>query len=1391
MRCHKVRNFQGKLTVSFLGDDDGEVNSEFASPSAPRPPPRPPPLARLYGVVRGGLVSTLIDMGSQAHIITTDAANSLGLSIRASTRTVKAASGHPLRVVGATDLRWSSRSSRFEPRGSPTVLSLTDVLVVDGTLPAQLLIGVRCIYGSNPRQITFSNVPGTGFRVQFVGRAPLPLLTSKKDSLLSLQSSCAALRAALPDAVSTFGVVDEVESVLPSSQDEEPAVTRDQQPVPRESIEGIAYGPDALRNLLAPTMLADFPGLFLADGETPRVMPGVVYAPQLRHDADLDALAHPVTRLSKAATAANCAEAARLLRANGAEHAQATPFRAMAYAVAKRDENGKVTGKFRTVGAYQHANAALVRDAYPMRDVSDIVRAAASGRCFSVVDLASAFEQIAFARKALPITATFYAPGYFLVRKTGSFGLEGLPATLQRTLDRAFAELPYVFPYFDDIVIVHTSEEPSQIAMDVRAVFAKLASIGAAVKSSKVRLAVVNGPLLGYTVGPGTITPNVERLQAWSQLPPPKTHKLLRSFLGALSHYAEHFTSVATLTAAFRTLQSRADDKSAISWTKSLDDAFQRLKRYVLDMCTVGGRATLAPLPGEPACLYLATDWNRNEVGLKGGVGWVLYSNDPATHKQMIISCGSRSLPSARIYNRAMRGEVFALQCAVARLRHVLCGRHVRWLTDCKSAAQAFVAGNSESTSVNDMLVDVQSNFPGLTAHWVPREQNHMADLFAQAAPLGAQPVREPSDSAAADETISVITEIIEALANNRYKVRMSDKAEAQICRSLQVKRQVPEMLKAFLGKSRDEKSSKITLDSIVPVPAGVSTGVECPPQSEPAVDDSGLDVSFPPLAVADGDGADVVPEVMVRALPSGYPAGYADAARMAVVRAVPESGAAATTACSGTRAFCNAIIAAQRSDPSIAHIYRAALLKSQSPETVLETEFQSLPAAERAQISALAPVLQWIGLVTVTPLVGAAAPPRIVLPALARPSVLLSEHERAHYAASANLASLARCFWWPRMAQDVAEVARSCRTCQEARQQRRRADIGAPRVSAVPMEKGLVDLQGPFNEPGHVLHGLYLVTIMDVATRFLWVAPVPTKHAAVVLKAFNRATAQFGKFSQIYADQGREFYASFRSELELGGTRVLHGAAYDHNVVAPLERAHRTTKAIIAKLSVEGRARALHDLVNEVTNVMNYAVRDDCKLSPFECMFGRPSPLPSAARHLLEADMLEAERVYGDFPFVGENVARNVAALQTAVILANDNRVRALEQSRPLPWAFAVGDLVMMRGAPATSSLQSRVPHLGPFVIDSLSDNGHIANLSKDGVVVQTSVAVARLAPFVDPVGVSVLAAAGDVSKWLLVPGHQVQSHWVDQSVWRSEFAHRQKLKHAGVAAYSSTRRV
>ena len=123
--------------------------------------------------------------------------------------------------------------------------------------------------------------------------------------------------------------------------------------------------------------------------------------------------------------------------------------------------------------------------------------------------------------------------------------------------------------------------------------------------------------------------------------------------------------------------------------------------------------------------------------------------------------------------------------------------------------------------------------------------------------------------------------------------------------------------------------------------------------------------------------------------------------------------------------------------------------------------------------------------------------------------------------------------FYWPKLHQDVVEFCKTCHTCQM---------VGKPQPSIKPapmipipafdepFTRVLVDCVGPLprTKSGHQ----YLLTIIDLSTRFPEAIPLRKITATIVVEALMQFFTKYGLPKEVQSDQGSNFMLGVFQEV-------------------------------------------------------------------------------------------------------------------------------------------------------------------------------------------------------------------------------------------------------------------
>lgn len=151
-------------------------------------------------------------------------------------------------------------------------------------------------------------------------------------------------------------------------------------------------------------------------------------------------------------------------------------------------------------------------------------------------------------------------------------------------------------------------------------------------------------------------------------------------------------------------------------------------------------------------------------------------------------------------------------------------------------------------------------------------------------------------------------------------------------------------------------------------------------------------------------------------------------------------------------------------------------------------------------------------------------------------------------------------------MWKDIKQWVAECKICQKSTNPRgNTAPLHPLPVVAEPWDFVAMDIVGPFprTKRGHK----YLLTLIDLSTRFPEAIPVKAIDCASLIEPMVRVFSQHGVLRKILTDQGSNFTGKLFSQLcnKLGVTHI-ESVAYRPQTNGTLERFHRSFKTCLYK---------------------------------------------------------------------------------------------------------------------------------------------------------------------------------------------------------------------------------
>ncbi|MPC29412.1 uncharacterized protein E2C01_022643 [Portunus trituberculatus] len=161
---------------------------------------------------------------------------------------------------------------------------------------------------------------------------------------------------------------------------------------------------------------------------------------------------------------------------------------------------------------------------------------------------------------------------------------------------------------------------------------------------------------------------------------------------------------------------------------------------------------------------------------------------------------------------------------------------------------------------------------------------------------------------------------------------------------------------------------------------------------------------------------------------------------------------------------------------------------------------------------------------------------------------------------------------FWPCMAADVANIIKCCHTCQVVGNPNQTIPkfplIPIPAIEP-PFSRLIMDVVGPLPPTSSGFQ--YILTILDLSTRYPEAIPFRYIKARGIIKALLDFCSKYGLPKEIQTDQGSNFMSNiFQQALSQIGVTHIRSSAYHPESQGALERYHNTLKNMLRKYCQE-----------------------------------------------------------------------------------------------------------------------------------------------------------------------------------------------------------------------------
>jgi len=205
----------------------------------------------------------------------------------------------------------------------------------------------------------------------------------------------------------------------------------------------------------------------------------------------------------------------------------------------------KKEGKIRVCVDFRDLNRASPKDNFPLPHIDMLVYNAAHSSIYSFMDGFLGYNQIKMAQEDKEKT-TFVTPWGTFCYKVMPFGLKNVGATYQRAMVTLFHDMMYkeIEVYVDDMIA--KSREGENHVQILKKLFERLRKYKLRLNPAKCSFEVKSRKLLGFLVSYEGIEVHPDKEKAIQSMPPPKTEKDVRGFLGRLNYIARFISQLTT-----------------------------------------------------------------------------------------------------------------------------------------------------------------------------------------------------------------------------------------------------------------------------------------------------------------------------------------------------------------------------------------------------------------------------------------------------------------------------------------------------------------------------------------------------------------------------------------------------------------------------------------------------------------------------------------------------------------------------------------------------------------------------------------------------------------------------------------------------------------------------
>lgn len=330
----------------------------------------------------------------------------------------------------------------------------------------------------------------------------------------------------------------------------------------------------------------------------------------------------------------------------------------------------KGKGDFRLIVNMRGPNKAIQRQFHQMPRVEEMRVRLNGAKCFTKLDLHSAFHHVTISEKSRELT-TFMAPSGMFRFKRLVFGVNCAPEIFQRIMERILEGITNVIVYIDDILIF--AETKGELRVTTDEVLKALKRNNLTLNESKCVYEAEKLTFLGHELSADGLNIDKQKIKDVEKFREPKTFSELRSFLGLASYVSAFIPRFADITGPLWKVTSG----ETFEWGADQVSAFVKVKEAIINCTTAQGYFDVSQET------FLYSDASPHALGAV-----LVQKSDQGVHR--IISFASKSLTKTEKNYAQTQREALAVVWGTEHFFYYLLGHKFTIRTDAQGIAYIF-----------------------------------------------------------------------------------------------------------------------------------------------------------------------------------------------------------------------------------------------------------------------------------------------------------------------------------------------------------------------------------------------------------------------------------------------------------------------------------------------------------------------------------------------------------------------------------------------------------------------------------------------------------------------------------------------------------------------------